>query len=133
MNVKADGLSSLLKSALGGLELDWFAFDMSGPETVRYAAGGLPFFTRHSDVETAPVLYDRADGVWLDSFGPTWFDRAVIDSPLAAGKRVCIVSSELHGRNPQELWPRLRSFAGEDARVILCTDRPLEALEAFPR
>lgn len=130
VNVKADGLSTALSGAFKGSSIDWFAFDMSGPETVRYARAGLPFFTRHSDVEPDPILYDRASGVWLDSFDSMWFTRETVESHLRAGKRVCIVSPELHGRNPDELWPQLR---GLPDLAMLCTDAPDRAATYFGR
>lgn len=130
VNIKADGLSTLVAEAFAGRGIDWFAFDMSGPETVRYANQGLPFFTRHSDVEPQPVLYEQAAGVWLDSFGPTWFDASVILSHLQAGKRVCVVSCELHGRDPAALWDALAQIPPSDA-LMLCTDRPDEARARF--
>lgn len=124
VNVKADGLSDLLKIAMHGRSIDWFAFDMSGPETIRYARAGLPFFTRHSDIETTPILYQAASGVWLDAFEDTWFDTAVIQGHLARGKRVCVVSSELHGRPYQDLWGMLRAMDAPGETLLLCTDHP---------
>jgi glycerophosphoryl diester phosphodiesterase len=128
VNVKADGLADMLKASFAGKQIDWFAFDMSGPETLRYAKAGLPFFTRHSDIETSPILYERADGVWLDSFEAPWIDNATIQQHLKAGKRVCIVSPELHGRDHLELWARLSDF---DDRALLCTDMPEVARKHF--
>lgn len=126
VNIKADGLAPLLKQAFEGVSLPWFAFDMSGPETVRYAREGLPFYTRHSDVEPEPILYAEAAGIWLDAFHGDWFDATVVKRHLAAGKQVCIVSPELHGRDPRPVWEWLRDLAGEPG-VILCTDRPRDA------
>ncbi len=131
VNVKADGLSTALAEQFAGRDIDWFAFDMSGPETFRYAAAGLPFMTRHSDIEGAPILYQAATGVWLDSFGPIWFDQTVIEGHLDAGKRLCIVSPELHGRDPHTLWPMLRRLSREDDRLMLCTDLPDQARVYF--
>lgn len=131
VNVKADGLAPLLREAFAGSATPWFAFDMSGPETVRYAREGLPFYTRHSDVEPEPILYAQAAGVWLDSFTDDQWTRAeLIRRHLDAGKQVCVVSSELHGRDPLPLWDRLAEFGGE-AAVTLCTDRPEEAKAAL--
>lgn len=129
VNVKADGLSGALSEAMRGADCPWFAFDMSVPEMVRYECAGLPYYTRHSDVELEPVLYPGARGVWLDAFAEQWFTSSTIESHLAAGKHVCIVSSELHGRDPQGLWRMLRRFRGE-GRVMLCTDEPNRAKEA---
>ncbi len=128
VNVKADGLSRALAEAFAASGIDWFAFDMSGPEMVRYAKDTLPFFTRHSDVEPSPILYKEAGGVWLDGFQGIWFDQSTIQTHLAAGKRVCIVSPDLHGRDPEELWPRLHGLPDS---VMLCTDFPDRATAYF--
>jgi glycerophosphoryl diester phosphodiesterase len=133
VNVKADGLAPLLARAFEGWASAWFAFDMSGPETVRYARLGLPFYTRHSDIEPHPVLYAEAGGVWLDSFtDDQWIRAEVVARHLDAGKAVCVVSSELHGRDPAGLWERLAGLK-DAAEVTLCTDRPLDAKAALGR
>ena len=130
VNVKADGLVDMVASSLAGRDIEAFMFDMSGPETVRYDKAGLPFFTRHSDVERSPILYESARGVWLDSFGPEWFGREVIERHLDSGKKVCVVSSELHWRDARGLWDMLdacRSYEG----LMICTDLPLQAAKRF--
>ncbi|MCJ2087477.1 hypothetical protein MKK88_16025 [Methylobacterium sp. E-005] len=121
VNVKSDGLAPLLARAFEGRDIPWFAFDMSVPEMIRYARAGLPFYTRHSDVEAEPILYDAATGVWLDGFHGDWFEKSVIESHLAAGKAVCVVSPELHGRDPQKVWGWLLAMPGD---ITLCTDFP---------
>ncbi len=130
VNIKADGLAGRLKAAFEPVDVPWFAFDMSGPETVRFAREGLPFYTRHSDVEPEPILYAQAAGVWLDAFAAEWFGAEVVYRHMEAGKTVCIVSPELHGRNPEALWTWLADLKGE-SRVILCTDRPTDAKKAL--
>ncbi|MEN5363253.1 hypothetical protein [Brevundimonas intermedia] len=130
VNVKADGLSEMVASSLAGRNIDAFMFDMSGPETVRYAKAGLPFFTRHSDLELDPILYESANGVWLDSFGPEWFDREVIQRHLDRDKKVCVVSSELHGRDARALWDMLDG-CGHAEGLMICTDLPLQAAKRF--
>jgi glycerophosphoryl diester phosphodiesterase len=133
VNVKADGLAPHLERAFAGWEAPWFAFDMSGPEAVRYARLGLPFYTRHSDIEPQPILYGEASGVWLDSFtDDQWIRAEVVRRHLDAGKAVCVVSSELHGRDPARLWERLAEL-GDAAGVTLCTDRPEDAKAALDR
>jgi hypothetical protein len=127
VNVKADGLSQQIGESFHNTDVDWFAFDMSGPETYRFARAELPFFTRHSDIEREPILYGAAQGVWLDAFESDWYDNRVIEAHLAAGKRVCVVSPELHGRDPQTLWTSLGDFGDQ---VILCTDLPDRFLDA---
>ena len=131
VNVKSDGLAPQLLQAFAVSTTPWFAFDMSGPQTVVFARAGLPFYTRHSDAEPQPILYSEAAGVWLDSFtDDQWIRPDLILRHLEAGKAVCVVSSELHGREPGRLWDRLAELRGE-ARVTLCTDRPEEAKAAL--
>jgi hypothetical protein len=131
INVKADGLGDLLRRSFGDRAIDdWFAFDMSGPEMVRYARSGLPYFTRQSDVEPEPILYEEALGVWLDAFHSEWFDRDQILRHVDRGKKVCVVSPELHGRAHARMWEALAPLA-ELPDVMLCTDFPIEARRAF--
>lgn len=131
VNVKSDGLAPQLVEAFAGSTTPWFAFDMSGPQTVIFARQGLPFYTRHSDVEPEPILYAEAAGVWLDAFtNDQWIRPEVVQRHLDAGKAVCVVSSELHGRDPARLWDGLAGLKGE-GRVTLCTDRPEEAKAAL--
>ena len=131
INVKADGLLAMLKEALSGRDIEWFAFDMSGPETIRYARAGVPFFTRHSDFEVEPILYDNAVGVWLDDFRGDWSIADPIRCHLNAGKRVCVVSSELHDRDCNKQWADLKAIGATDDRLMLCTDIPNLAREFF--
>ncbi|GIG29919.1 hypothetical protein [Cellulomonas marina] len=125
VNVKADGIAPALAAALADVPRPWFAFDMSVPETVRYAALGLPYLTRHSDVEPEPVLLAGARGVWLDAFRSDWFGPAEVLRHADAGRLVVVVSPELHGRDPRPLADALLATDGLDEReVLVCTDRP---------
>jgi hypothetical protein len=133
MNVKADGLARALKAVMDARGVaDWFTFDMSVPETVVQLRLGLPVFTRASEYEMPPPLYDRAIGVWLDAFTGQWWEPAVAEGFLRDGKRVCIVSPELHGRDPLPLWSRLEaSGLAAHPALMLCTDLPEDARARF--
>ena len=133
INIKADGLAHALKSSLEKYSLaNFFVFDMSVPQMLWYRNAGLKFFTRQSEYEKFPVLYDDAAGVWLDVFTrDDWFDVSLIENRLSHGKKVCVVSPELHGREPHELWARLKPIA--DPNLYLCTDLPLDAEKFFRR
>lgn len=132
MNIKADGLAVALRDAFEAAEVPWFAFDMSGPETLRYLALGLPTFTRHSDIETAPICYDRAQGVWLDAFESDWYGAEDVRAHLARGKTVCLVSPDLHRRPHQDVWRWVRSSGlSGHPDLMLCTDYPEEARAFF--
>lgn len=131
INIKADGLAQPLQTAMQRHRVpDWFAFDMSVPDMRAHLRIGNPVFTRLSDVERHPAWLDQAAGVWLDGFEGSWFGAADVLDLLRAGKRVCVVSPELHGRVHEPTWQRLRPLAGEDG-WMLCTDLPLDACSYF--
>ncbi len=130
LNIKADGLQSRIKGALAAAPgaLSLFLFDMSVPDAMVSLRHGLPCYTRHSDEEAVPCFYDRAQGIWLDAFHGEWYDERVVLSHLQAGKTVCVVSPELHGRDPMPLWSillRCQDVVTSD-RVLVCTDRPTD-------
>lgn len=133
VNVKADGLDELTAARLRDVAPDgWFAFDMSVPDTLRWLRGGHPVFTRHSEFEPAPALYDEAGGVWLDDFLGGFVTEERIAAHLEAGKRVAVVSPELHGRDHRAAWAAWRAWpVWTSPDVLLCTDHPSEAEEAF--
>jgi glycerophosphoryl diester phosphodiesterase len=133
INVKADGLQAPLAAALAEVRpAAWFAFDMSVPDAIVCLRHGLPVYTRHSDVEPDPVLYATADGVWLDDFGGGWLTEDIVAAHLDAGKRVAIVSPELHGRDHREAWSAWRTWTvWRRPGISLCTDSPHEALEVL--
>lgn len=133
VNVKADGLAGAIAEALRDVGHDhWFAFDMSVPDMLHYVRAGLPVFTRHSDVEPAPALYGKVAGVWLDDFAGGFIERPTIERHLDKGKRVAIVSPELHGRDRDAVWSQWRRWDLWDRDdVMLCTDHPTAAAEVF--
>ena len=133
LNIKADGLGPRIVEAMAGRpQTRWFTFDMSGPELIRQQRLAMPVFTRRSEYEREAVLYDQAQGVWLDAFDGLWFGPSDIAAMLDDGKRVCVVSSELHGRDPHPLWSMLRQAGLYDSAIMVCTDIP-EALQADAR
>lgn len=133
INIKSDGLKDLLRAQLETNHIrNYFTFDMSVPQMVEYADAGLTYFTRKSEIEPAPILYEKASGVWVDGFwGDDWVTEQLLGGYIDDGKRICIVSSELHGRNPIALWIRMKTFQIDFNRVLLCTDIPDEANRFF--
>jgi hypothetical protein len=129
INIKADGLASAILDCCNSWAItSFFCFDQSVPDLMNYMAVGVPAFTRQSDIETAPILYERAAGVWIDSFyDENWFDESALQMHLDAGKHLCLVSPELHGRTQIGAWSRWASWgACAGANVFVCTDRPHE-------
>ena len=122
INIKADGLVNALRALIEKYSIkNYFVFDMSLPQMLSYRAAGLIFFTRQSEYEKVPLLYEDAAGVWLDSFiSDDWISADLIQKHFDAGKKVCIVSPELHGRSPFELWKKIKPI--DNPNLFLCTD-----------
>lgn len=133
LNIKSDGLGPTLAKLLSSYCVrNYFVFDMSIPETLRYERSGAPFYTRQSELEQAPMLYDSAGGVWLDAFQSDWWNAQTVAGHLAKGKSVAVVSPELHGRDPEAAWRKLGEIPPlERGELLLCTDRPIEAGRYF--
>lgn len=131
MNIKADGLAIPLKQTMmqAGVQ-DWFVFDMAVPDMRSYLLADVPVFTRMSEVEQQPAWLEESAGVWLDAFIEIWYNTSHIEALLEKGKRVCIVSSELHKRAHTPLWQMLLPLRQHKA-LMLCTDLPSEAQTFF--
>lgn len=124
INVKSDGLAQAISECIRRFPtLDCFVFDMAVPDMRSYFEFEVPVFTRLSDVEKEPVWFEKVAGVWLDSFYSDWFCEPEIQQILSAGKRVCVVSPELHGRPYANAWKCLLPMS-KNNNVLLCTDLP---------
>ena len=79
---------------------NYFTFDMSVPQMIEYSEMNIRFFTRQSEYEKNPVMYDQAAGVWIDAFfDDSWITEKLLQDHLTNGKKVCIVSPDLHKRS----------------------------------
>lgn len=131
LNIKADGLVFLLKDVLIAHRIkDWFLFDMSIPDMRSYLQAGVPVFARMSEVERTPAWMDEVAGIWLDAFSGIWYTADFVEELLQTGKRVCIVSPELHGQDPVPLWNMLKPIS-QHPSLIICTDQPESARNFF--
>lgn len=134
INIKADGLDRLLQQMLNKYHLNnYFAFDMSVPQMIAYKDAGLNFFTRQSEIEMLPCMYDLAKGVWIDGFwGTDWITRELLENHIKNAKKICIVSPELHQRDDYLLfWKRLKEYDLKSKDIYLCTDYPERAKVFF--
>ncbi len=134
INVKSDGLQKMFKAVLERFLIDdYFLFDMSIPDTVCCLDAGLRVYTRQSDIEPHPLLYDQVAGVWMDSFGDeSWITVDTIERHLDTGKGVCLVSPELHGRSYLPFWNcLLNDRLVHRPNLMICTDCPDQAREFF--
>lgn len=128
LNIKADGMAAEVKRLLEKYNHEnYFTFDMSIPEMVFQNKLKLKVFTGLSDITPSPVLLEQADGVWLDCFKSDWFGKKEIAALIHQGKKVCIVSPELHKREHRSVWEKYKSIYG----IMVCTDYPEEAKEFF--
>lgn len=128
LNVKADGLATQVANSLRTFGItNYFVFDMSVPDTLAYGREGVSFFSRQSELEPSPALYDQCDGIWLDAFSSIWYEPELIFEHLALGKDVCLVSPELHGRPFESLVPLIDACSrrpDSKSRLMICTDHP---------
>lgn len=127
LNVKADGLAASVAEQLRHhATRHAFVFDMSVPDHLAWLRTPVVAYTRWSDVEPAPVLRESSAGIWLDAFhDDDWWEAEHVRAELQAGRRVAIVSPELHGRAPEGVWDRiLRAGLGSHRQLALCTDVP---------
>lgn len=131
LNIKSDGLAKYVIDAVRQFELtNAFVFDMSIPDMRSYLNSEIDVFTRISEVEIMPAFLEQSFGIWLDSFSDTWYGKEQLDSLFKLDKQICVVSSELHGRDPKSQWDVLLPYAGY-AGLMLCTDIPEVAAEFF--
>jgi len=133
LNIKSDGLAKNITSILSEAPLtNYFLFDMSVPDIKSYIYENLPFFTRVSEEEKSPAFRKQANGVWLDSFVEEGVNLMVMEKYLDIGKKVCIVSPELHNYDYRHKWGKLKSVMKtlnqeKLSNIYLCTDFPNEA------
>lgn len=131
VNIKSDGLQKLYGDLCTKYGFcNGFVFDMSIPEQVVYKNMGIPFFTRKSDIEADTVHYDYAVGIWMDTWEKEWITKEEILRCLNDGKKVCIISPEIHDREYLKLWNMLYELREHDD-VMLCTDIPDIARKFF--
>ena len=137
LNIKADGLADAILAMVGAFKLEnYFVFDMSVPDTLHYVSRGLTVFTRRSEFETGSSLDSRAAGLWLDCFEDGFVTAGLISSLLPNGRKLAVVSPELHRRPHQSAWESWRGVLGShrdgaDEQFMLCTDFPAQARDFF--
>ena len=130
LNIKSDGLQRKLMQLIIDFNItNYFVFDMSIPDTIGFIKNNIKFFTRQSEYEIDPAFYIQADGVWLDEFNGHWIDDEVIQKHIKNGKKVCIVSPELHKRAYNIEWDNYKNIFLKDSehKISICTDLPEKA------
>ncbi len=132
LNIKADGLQIELRNLLVEFGIDnYFVFDMSVPDALHYIKHKIKVFTRKSEFETIPPFLEESEGIWFDEFKSHWINDEVIANYLSDGKKVCIVSPDLHKREHLKEWEDYKNFRGNTQNLMICTDFPEEAKAFF--
>lgn len=133
LNIKADGLADEIKNILSKYNhTNYFTFDMSIPDMVYQIKKEVKIFTGLSDIVKNPILPEKAEGIWLDSFYSDWYEEDIIEAILEENKKVCIVSSDLHKRDNLKQWATIKKCKYlESDNLILCTDKVEEAFKYF--
>lgn len=133
INIKSDGLLNLLSTLLKKHDIkNYFTFDMSLPEMNRYVNSELAVFSGKSELQIIPPFFEKASGIWLDSFTGDWYGPQLIANLIEKRKKVCVVSDELHNRPPDWQWKMLKEHNLHQCNeVSLCTDWPEKARNYF--
>ncbi|MHC8360872.1 PI-PLC domain-containing protein [Pseudomonas sp. LS2P72] len=133
INIKSDGLATAVSAAMKRHSYEnWFAFDMSIPDTRGQLAAGNPTYLRISEFEGRSTLMTSASGIWLDAFESDEWRIEELRRLTSTGIKVCLVSPELHKREHRPFWQQLKdSHLHTSDLVILCTDVPEEAVDFF--
>lgn len=128
LNIKEDGLHEHFVPWRSVLEDSGsFLFDGSTPDMLKYAQSHIPIANRLSEVEE--LLKIATKYVWLDAFQSEWWDLGTIQKLCDLGYEVIIVSPELHGRNPSEVWDMFAKLCKSGKNVGICTDFPIKVLD----
>jgi len=135
INIKEDGLDFLIKKILTKFDIEnYFVFDMSIPDMVIYSNSNITFFTRQSEYEKHPALYEKASGIWLDEFDSHWINDEIIQFHHNNNKKICIVSPELHDRDFTDEWKKYKKILSSKTNftnIMICTDYSEKAKKFF--
>lgn len=128
LNIKSDGLIPIIETAfnLTKPKFEYFFFDMSVPETVKYHSNNLPIASRLSEIET--LTGGQENFVWLDSFRSDWYTTQTDWLGILDTSQVVIVSPELHSRAHTHTWEWITQQMNQHKNLYLCTDNPMEFL-----
>lgn len=130
VNVKEEGLERLVlrRLAARGVE-DFFFLDQSFPFLMRTLRAGesrcAVRVSEYESVETALSLAGRARWAWVDGFHGFPLPTESALRLQRSGYRTCLVSPELHGRDPAEI-PVFKAMAAATGVPFdaVCTRQP---------
>ncbi len=118
LNIKEDGLSLELKKLLSTYsDLNYFCFDMSFPESVKFKKNRIDSAARLSDLELENSFLSESAKVFIvDAF----FDYPIFSQSF--DRPAFVISPELHGHQ-QKTEELIDRYSANFSEVYLCTDR----------
>lgn len=131
VNVKSDGMSTIFKTIVEKFSfINFYFFDMSGPEHRKYELSGLTCLSRVSEFESRFLFGSENCHTWFDAFvSDAFLERQILES-LGREGQFFMVSPELHGRDKGHFWNYIKDLQLTN-NYHLCTDYPLEAKAFF--
>jgi glycerophosphoryl diester phosphodiesterase len=144
-NVKELGyeavLVELMKSGRLGARGFYFDFELLEPATPGAAQRKIKSLPHAADIRLASRLSDHgetlaqclsipAEIVWADEFDKLWLTAQEAEMVRAAGRRLFVISPELHGFDAAARKRRWADFKAWGVDGV-CTDYALEAREFF--
>ena len=134
-NVKSDGLLNIFKERFLNFEVNlksFVFFDMSIPQQYLFSQSKFSTWSRLSEFENITNNPLRSQGYWIDGFQSDLAIMEHLENVRYTDLELVIVSSELHGRNPDDLWNFLRvAQLHQRENWYLCTDWPDRAIRYF--
>ncbi len=124
INLKEDGiLNKLSESEILNNNQNSFVFDGSIPQMLTAKKMGLRHALRISEYERSTSW--EPSFIWLDCFESDWWLQDSETLQLFSSQKVVVVSSELHSRNPSEMWGFLKNMMKvSNFNFGICTDKP---------
>jgi hypothetical protein len=131
LNVKEEGLEEAVIQVMKIHSIEHFFFlDQSFPYIIKYAKLGFrSCAVRLSEFETISTVLNLSgmiDWVWVDCFSVFPLDKKSIHILKENGFKLCMVSPELQGRNPDIEIPILKEKLNSNLEHFhsVCTKRP---------
>ncbi len=130
LNVKEEGLEDKLLSLMKLHNINnYFFLDQSFPFLMKTINSGVKKvalrLSEYESIDTILNLSGKVEWVWVDFFNkfPLSIEKII---QLKENKyRICLVSPELQGHNPEIEIPKMKEFLGDNIKSIdaVCTKR----------
>jgi len=133
VNVKEEGIETKAISMIEHAGItNYFLLDQSFPFLVKSLnLGFTKTSARFSDYESATTIQSimelapvAPDWVWVDCFTGDWSHLRHLESIKEFGLKICLVSPELHGREPNDEIRKIQAYLSKNELDAVCTKFP---------